>query len=213
MCRPFDARADGFVLGEGGSLAVLRPLRDAVAVGDRIYAVLNGIGTGNDGKGSGPMTPRAEGQEAAMRAAYRDAGVTPGRHRLPRGTRHRHDGRRPGRDRGGTAAARDGRRRAALLPVVRKGDHRAHPAGGGAAGVLRTALALHHRTVPPQSAFTAHPDLPLAAAGLEITTEAREWPEVPDDCSARRRQLVRFRRHQRARRAQRGVRSAGARRR
>ncbi|MET8151727.1 type I polyketide synthase [Actinoplanes sp. NPDC049668] len=181
VCRPFDARADGFVLGEGGSLAVLRPLRDAVAAGDRIYAVLNGIGTGNDGKGSGPMTPRAEGQEAAMRAAYRDAGVTPGAidfleaHGTGTTVGDRVEIEAVRRLRSTGAAGRP-----CYLSSGKAIIGHTLPAAG-AAGVLRTALALYHRTVPPQPAVSAHPDLPLAAAGLEITTEARHWPEVPDD--------------------------------
>src|SRR3954452_17194252 len=71
QCRPFDQRADGFVLGEGGALLALRPLEDAVAAGDRVYAVIRGVGTSNDGGGAGPMTPQAAGQVAALRAAYR----------------------------------------------------------------------------------------------------------------------------------------------
>ena len=182
VCRPFDARADGFVLGEGGALAVLRPLSDAVAAGDRIYAVLNGIGTGNDGKGAGPMTPGAEGQEAAMRAAYADAGVAPGAIDFleAHGT-----GTAVG-DRVEIEAIRrlrraGGGRRPCYLSSGKAIIGHTLPAAG-AAGVLRAALALHHGTVPPQPALAAHPDLPLAEAGLEITTEARAWPEVPDDC-------------------------------
>ncbi|MEU4216607.1 aminotransferase class I/II-fold pyridoxal phosphate-dependent enzyme [Actinoplanes sp. NPDC026623] len=182
VCRPFDARADGFVLGEGGSLALVRPLADAVAAGDRIYAVLNGIGTGNDGKGSGPMTPRAEGQEAAMRAAYEDAGVAPGAidfleaHGTGTTVGDRVEIEAVRRLRSGGAV-----RRPCYLSSGKATIGHTLPAAG-AAGVLRTALALHHRTVPPQPALTAHPDLPLAEAGLEITTEARPWPEVADDC-------------------------------
>jgi 8-amino-7-oxononanoate synthase len=182
VCRPFDARADGFVLGEGGALAMLRPLDDAVAAGDRIYAVLNGIGTGNDGRGAGPMTPRAEGQEAAMRAAYADAGVAPG----AIGFLEAH----------GTGTTVGDRIEIEAIRRVRSADTDRRPCylssgkaiightlpAAGAAGVLRTALALHHRTVPPQPALTAHPDLPLTEAGLEITTEVRQWPAVPGDC-------------------------------
>src|SRR5262249_16877214 len=62
VCRPFDQRADGFVLGEGGALLVLRPLADAVAGGDRIYAVIRGVGTTNDGGGARPMTPPSAGR-------------------------------------------------------------------------------------------------------------------------------------------------------
>ena len=185
VCRPFDARADGFVLGEGGALALLRPLPEAIAAGDRIYAVLNGIGTGNDGKGAGPMTPGAAGQEAAMRAAYRDAGVAPGAIDFleAHGT-----GTAVG-DRVEIEAIRRLRppaadRRPCYLSSGKAIIGHTLPAAG-AAGVLRAALALHHQTVPPQPALAAHPDLPLAEAGLEITTEARRWPAVPDDGSRR----------------------------
>jgi acyl transferase domain-containing protein len=73
-CRPFDERADGFVLGEGAGCVLLRRLDDAVRDGDRIWAVVRGIGINNDGRAEGPMTPRAEGQIAALERAYAHAG-------------------------------------------------------------------------------------------------------------------------------------------
>ncbi|GIF10216.1 type I polyketide synthase [Actinoplanes teichomyceticus] len=180
VCRPFDARADGFVLGEGGALAVLRPLDDALEAGDRIYAVLNGIGTANDGKGAGPMTPRAEGQEAAMRAAYRDARLEPGAIDFleAHGT--------------GTTVGDRVEVEAIRRLRVKSADRGCYLSSGkaiightlpaaGAAGVLRTALALHHRVVPPQPALDTHPELPLAEAGLEITTEPRAWQQPVGD--------------------------------
>ncbi|WP_280523909.1 type I polyketide synthase [Actinoplanes regularis] len=181
LCRPFDSRADGFVLGEGGSLAVLRPLDDALEAGDRIYAVLNGIGTANDGKGAGPMTPRAEGQEAAMRAAYRDARVEPGAIDFleAHGT-----GTTVG-DRVELEAIRRLRAKSAdrhcYLSSGKASIGHTLPAAG-AAGVLRTALALHHRTVPPQPAtMDPHTELPLAEAGLAIATEPTPWAPPADD--------------------------------
>ncbi|GLY05729.1 type I polyketide synthase [Actinoplanes sp. NBRC 101535] len=187
VCRPFDTRADGFVLGEGGSIAVLRPLTDAVAAGDRIYAVLNGIGTANDGKGGGPMTPRPEGQEAAMLAAYRDAGVSPGAIDFleAHGT-----GTTVG-DRVELEALRRlrataGESRPCYLSSGKATIGHTLPAAG-AAGVLRATLALHHRLVPPQPALDRNTELPIEEAGLRITTEPREWPDVADD---RRRAAV-----------------------
>ncbi|MEU4688137.1 aminotransferase class I/II-fold pyridoxal phosphate-dependent enzyme [Actinoplanes sp. NPDC023714] len=180
VCRPFDTRADGFVLGEGGAIAVLRPLEDAVAAGDRIYAVLNGIGTANDGRGAGPMTPKAEGQEAAMRAAYVDAGLEPGAIDFleAHGT-----GTSVG-DRVEVEAIRRVRQGSASRPCYLSSGKaiigHTLPAAG-AAGILRASLALHHSTVPPQPAITENADLPLAEAGLQITTEPQEWPEVGDD--------------------------------
>ncbi|MFC3991263.1 aminotransferase class I/II-fold pyridoxal phosphate-dependent enzyme [Actinoplanes siamensis] len=181
VCRPFDTRADGFVLGEGGSLAVLRPLDDALEAGDRIYAVLNGIGTANDGKGAGPMTPKAEGQEAAMRAAYRDARVEPGAIDFleAHGT-----GTTVG-DKVEVEAIRRLRAKSADRPCYLSSGKatigHTLPAAG-AAGVLRTALALHHRVVPPQpAAMDPHAELPLAEAGLAIATEPRAWAHPADD--------------------------------
>ncbi|MFF0033591.1 polyketide synthase [Streptomyces avermitilis] len=77
VCRPFDKDADGFVLGEGAGSVVLRPLPDALADGDRVYAVIKGIGSANDGASPGPLTPAPEGQLRAMRRAYADARATP----------------------------------------------------------------------------------------------------------------------------------------
>ena len=74
-CRPFDAKADGFVMGEGVGVVVLKRLDDARRDGDRVYAVIKGSGCNNDGRGEGPMTPRAEGQIDAMRRAHDDAGL------------------------------------------------------------------------------------------------------------------------------------------
>ena len=56
-CRPFDARADGFVMGEGVGAVILKRLDDALSEGDRIYAVLRGSGCNNDGRRLGPTRP------------------------------------------------------------------------------------------------------------------------------------------------------------
>jgi acyl transferase domain-containing protein len=70
LCRPFDAKADGFVMGEGVGVVMLKRLDDALAAADRVYAVIRGSGCNNDGRGEGPMTPRPEGQVKAMERAF-----------------------------------------------------------------------------------------------------------------------------------------------
>jgi len=77
VCRPFDANADGFVLGEGVGAVILKRLDEAVRDNDRIWAVIKGVGMNNDGRGDGPMTPRLSGQTDALARAYRDARVSP----------------------------------------------------------------------------------------------------------------------------------------
>jgi 3-oxoacyl-(acyl-carrier-protein) synthase len=76
--RPFHREADGLVPAEGVALVLLRRLEDAVAAGDPIYGVIRGIGLSNDGRRGGFLSPSPPGQEAALRRAYRQAGLAPG---------------------------------------------------------------------------------------------------------------------------------------
>ena len=73
--RPFDADADGTALGEGAACVVLKRLADAERDGDRIYAVIKGVGSASDGRALGLTAPRPEGQRRALRRAYRQAGI------------------------------------------------------------------------------------------------------------------------------------------
>jgi PfaB family protein len=75
-CAPFDATADGLVVGEGAGIFVLKRLDDAIRDGDRILAVLVAGGLSND-VGGGLLAPDTEGQLRAMRAAYESAGWSP----------------------------------------------------------------------------------------------------------------------------------------
>ncbi|MGV4987334.1 aminotransferase class I/II-fold pyridoxal phosphate-dependent enzyme [Streptomyces sp. NRAIS4] len=182
VCRPFDQRADGFVLGEGAGAVVVRPLRDALAHGDRVYAVIKGIGSANDGTAPGPLCPTPEGQLWAMRRAYADAGVPPS----AVGFIEAH----------GTGTSVGDRVEVEALRRLRTGHPDGQPDGNrpcylssgkalighalsaaGIAGLIRTALVVHHRTVVPQPDTDPHPGLGLDAAGLRIAATARPWPD------------------------------------
>ncbi len=76
-CAPFDARANGMVLGEGVSAVVLKPLKDAVADGDNVLAVIKGSAVNNDGHSNGITAPNPRGQAEALRKAYVNAGLSP----------------------------------------------------------------------------------------------------------------------------------------
>ena len=75
--RAFDSSADGIALGEGVACVVLKRLADAERDGDRIYAVIKGVGSASDGRSLGLTAPRPEGQRVALQRAYRNAGVSP----------------------------------------------------------------------------------------------------------------------------------------
>jgi polyketide-type polyunsaturated fatty acid synthase PfaA len=76
--RPFDEEADGTLLGEGVGILAVKRLSDAEEAGDRIYAVIRGIGTSSDGRANSIYAPHAAGQERAFRRAYEEAGISPG---------------------------------------------------------------------------------------------------------------------------------------
>ncbi|MGW0299202.1 aminotransferase class I/II-fold pyridoxal phosphate-dependent enzyme [Streptomyces anthocyanicus] len=179
VCRPFDERADGFVLGEGGAVLVLRPVQDAVAAGDRVYAVVSGVGLANDGRGGGPMAPQARGQLAALRTAYRDARVTPGAVDLLEA----HGTGTPVGDRTEIAAMRLLREEAGSSRPCYVSSSKAligHTlSAAGAAGLVRAALALHHGVVPPQPAgHRINCELGLDQAGLRVATSPQPLPDA-----------------------------------
>ncbi|GGL79711.1 hypothetical protein GCM10010129_24230 [Streptomyces fumigatiscleroticus] len=174
-CLPFGAQADGFVLGEGAGVLVLRPLPDALAAGDRVYAVIRGVGTANDGTVQGGMHPRAAGQLRALRRAYRDAGLTPD----AVGYLEAH----------GTGTAVGDPVELGVLRELR--GERAEPAylgavkavlghslnAAGVAGLIKTVLAVQRGVIPPQPAFDPADRGALDAARLAVATAPARWPE------------------------------------
>ncbi|MFD7258299.1 type I polyketide synthase [Streptomyces sp. NPDC059874] len=180
VCRPFDEEADGFVLGEGAGVVVIRPLADALADGDRVYAVIKGIGSANDGASPGPLVPTAEGQLRAMLRAYDDAGVAPS----SVGFLEAHGTGTAAGDRAETEALRRLRTEypdddPALCYLAAGKALIGHSlAAAGVAGLIKTALVVHHGTIVPQPRTTPHPDLGISAAGLRIAETARPWPSA-----------------------------------
>ncbi|MFC9583536.1 aminotransferase class I/II-fold pyridoxal phosphate-dependent enzyme [Streptomyces yangpuensis] len=173
-CLPFGAEADGFVLGEGAGVLVLRPLADARAAGDRVYAVIRGVGTANDGTVQGGMHPRAGGQLRALRRAYRDAGLPPGA--VDYLEAH------------GTGTTVGDPVELAVLGELRGED--AVPAhlgavkavvghslnSAGLAGLVKTVLAVQRGVIPPQPEFGLADTAALDAARLTVATAPVPWP-------------------------------------
>nr|AEU17899.1 putative type I PKS [Streptomyces antibioticus] len=177
-CYTFDARANGFVRGEGGGIVVLKPLAKALADGDRIHCVISGGAVNNDGGGGGLTVPSQAAQEELLRLAYQNAGVDPARVQYVElhGT--------------GTTVG-DPVEAAALGAVLGAGRDRPLPVGSvktnlghleaaaGISGLIKTVLAIRHRELPPSLNFlTPHPGIPLEALRLRVCTELGSWDDA-----------------------------------
>ncbi len=181
--RPFDEDSGGVMIGEGLGMVVLKRLEDAERDGDRIYAVVKGIGTSSDGKFKSIYAPRSGGQAKALRRAYEDANVEP----LCIGMLEAH---------GTGTAAGDVAEFEGLKEVFteKEPEKSCYPdyqhialgsiksqightkAAAGIAGLIKTALALHHKILPP----SINIDRPSKKLGIENTpfylnTEPRPW--------------------------------------
>ncbi|MGI9658319.1 MAG: beta-ketoacyl synthase N-terminal-like domain-containing protein, partial [Gaiellaceae bacterium] len=150
QCKPFDGRADGITLGEGVAIVALKRAADAVRDGDRIYAIIEGVGGSSDGKSLGLTAPRSEGQVRALDRAYAQAGVSPAQVGLveAHGTGTVVGDRteletlsRVFSDSGAEVAA------CALGSVKSQIGHT--KCAAGMAGLIKVALALHHGVLPP----------------------------------------------------------------
>ncbi|NKB68802.1 MAG: SDR family NAD(P)-dependent oxidoreductase [Candidatus Latescibacteria bacterium] len=167
VARPFDAAADGIVLGEGAGVLVLKRLADARRDGDRIWAVLRGIGGTSDGGSRSLTAPDADGQVLALERAYVDAGIEPSTVGL---VEAHATGTRVG-DREEVAAlqrvfGQDGRD----FPVCAIGSVKSMightKAAAGMAGLIKAVLALRHRVLPP-------------TANIETPTGEIDWDNSP----------------------------------
>ena len=183
--RPFAANADGTILGEGLGLVVLKRLADAERDGDRIYAVIRGIGTSSDGKGNAIYAPTVGGQVRCLNDAYRQANVTPETIELveAHGT-----GTKVGDATeikaivevySATEGINASARRCALGSVKSQIGHT--KAAAGSAGLIKAALALYHKVLPP----TIKVDAPAEVLASEnspfyLNTIKRPWLPVKD---------------------------------
>jgi acyl transferase domain-containing protein/NAD(P)-dependent dehydrogenase (short-subunit alcohol dehydrogenase family) len=173
--KPFDVSADGTILGEGLGIVVLKRLADAERDGDKIYAVIRGVGSSSDGKGDAIYAPSASGQKKALRNAYQNAGVTPESIGLleAHGT-----GTKVG-DAVEVSALREvygeGVNPWCCLGSVKSQIGHAK-AAAGAAGLIKAALALHHKVIPPTiKVQTPQKEITAGQTPFYIAAEKRPW--------------------------------------
>ncbi|MEU1904649.1 type I polyketide synthase [Streptomyces hygroscopicus] len=176
-CRAFDASAQGTPVGSGVGVVALRRLADAIADGDRVYAVIRGWAVTNDGANKvGFTAPGVRGQSAVMAEALASAGLSPADidYVEAHGTATNLG------DAIEIAALQrvfdvDGVTRCAIGSVKTNLGHLDRAAG--VTGLIKTALALHHEEIPPTLNFERpNPQLARSADRLEVVTSLRPWP-------------------------------------
>ena len=177
-CRPFAADADGTMLGEGLVLFALKRLGDAERDGDRIYAVVRGVGASSDGRGTAIFAPAPAGQARALRRAYEAAGYGPETVELVEahgtGTSAGEVAEVAALREVFDASGRADRQWCALGSVKSQIGHTKSTAG--AAGLLKAILAVHHKVLPPTIKVEApHPALDLESSPFYLSTAARPW--------------------------------------
>ncbi|MFK7979537.1 MAG: beta-ketoacyl synthase N-terminal-like domain-containing protein, partial [Saprospiraceae bacterium] len=174
---PFSDKADGMLIGEGLGMIVLKRLEDAERDGDQIYAVIKGIGTSSDGRFKSVYAPRSSGQAMAIERAYEEAGFDPKTVGLleAHGT--------------GTGAGDPTEFNSMQMVFGKDNPNKQHIALGsvksqightkaaaGAAGIIKTILALHHKVLPPTiNVEQPNSKFDIENSAIYINTAARPW--------------------------------------
>ena len=180
--RPFAEGADGFVMGEGAAIFLLKRLADAERDGDKIYAVIRGMGGSSDGKGKGITAPNPVGQRFAIDRAWEIAGLSPSTATLIEGH-------------GTSTRVGDVVEVQSLTDTFKEFNLPAHSVAlgsvksnighlkgaAGAAGLLKVALALHDKVLPPSvNGEHPNPDIDFAHSPLYVNTKLQPW-NIPAD--------------------------------
>jgi amino acid adenylation domain-containing protein len=184
--KAFDARANGYVRGEGAGIVVLKPLAAAIADGDRVYGVIVGSAVNNDGFSNGLTAPNPRAQEDVLREAYANAGVAT--ERVDYVEAH------------GTGTILGDPIEANALGAVLGGGRTAEgrlligsvktnighlEAAAGMAGLIKVMLAMQHGTIPASLHFLSpNPHIAFDPLGLRVPAEATPWPQREDGAIA-----------------------------
>lgn len=177
--QSFDKRANGYGRGEGAGIVVLKPLSAALKEGDNIYALVRGTGANQDGRSEGITAPNPEAQEALMRKVCRQTKVDP--RDICYVEAH------------GTGTALGDPVEAGAIGLVMGHDRSPDDAcvigsvkanighleaASGVAGLIKVALCLKHRAIPPLANLVEpNPNIPFAELGLRLPLTLEQLPE------------------------------------
>ncbi|MFI5138429.1 MAG: amino acid adenylation domain-containing protein [Sphingobacteriales bacterium] len=176
-CRPFDAAATGTVFSDGAGVVLLKSREDAERDGDKIYAVIKGIGINNDGADKGSFSgPSAQGQAGAIAMAINDAGIAASSityieahgTATPLGDPIEIEGLNL------AFGTQEQKQFCAIGSVKSNLGHLT--AASGVAGLIKTVLALHHRQIPPTLFYNKlNPNINLDDSPFYINAALQAW--------------------------------------
>ncbi|WP_054814619.1 type I polyketide synthase [Nocardia arizonensis] len=180
VIKPLDDAADGTLVGEGIGMLALKRLEDARRDGDRVYAVIRGMGSSSDGRFKSIYAPRAEGQQAALRRAYEDADCSPASVEL-------FEAHATGTTVGDhteltalTAVLREETGETGYAAIGSVKSQIGHTKGAaGAASLIKLALALHHKVLPPTINVTTPNRALDEKSPFYVNTRTRPWIRDP----------------------------------
>ncbi len=179
-CKSFDAAADGYVRSEGAGVVLLKPLAAAQADGDTIYALIHGTAVNSDGRSNGMVAPNMRAQIACVRAAFERAGIAPAATQYveAHGT---------GTRQGDPIELR------ALGTVLGEGRDESRPCrvgsvktnlghsetAAGITGLIKAALCVHHRQIPPSLHFRSpNPSIDFQGLKMQVQTQLEAFPQA-----------------------------------
>lgn len=181
--RPYAEGANGFVMGEGAACFLLKRLDDAEKAGDRIYAVIRAVGSSSDGKGKGITAPNPPGQQRAIERAWKNACLSPASAGLIEGH-------------GTSTPVGDVTEVSSLNTIfgnlgiptgsIGLGSVKSNighlKSASGAAGLLKTVLALHEKILPASANFEKpNSQIDFAHTPFQVITASRPWPKPDND--------------------------------
>ncbi|SEC07707.1 Acyl transferase domain-containing protein [Rhizobiales bacterium GAS188] len=180
-CKAFDASADGFARGEGAAVVVLKRYSDAVRDGDSVYAQIRATAVNQDGHTSSLTVPGEEAQVALLRRVCMDARILPDEVQYieAHGTGTPVGDPIEARALAQVFCERRSNDNPCFIGSVKSNIGHLEPASG-IAGLVKAALAVKHRQIPPNPNFRVpNPNIPFERLKLRVPTELQAWPD-PD---------------------------------
>lgn len=179
-CKSFDAAANGYVRSEGAGAVLLKPLSVAQADGDAIYALIHGTAVNSDGRSNGMVAPNLRAQIACVRAAFARAGIAPAATQYveAHGTGTRQGD--PIELRALGTVLGEGREESRPCRVGSVKTNLGHSeTAAGITGLIKAALCVHHRQLPPSLHFRSpNPSIDFQGLKLQVQTRLEPFPRA-----------------------------------